>query len=101
LNWGPADRRLDLPFGPNFKAVTQAGKELKISASFEAPAVRRGVKGTLKPGQFVGGRAALKDLVDLSGADGPVRVSWTVRMKDANGEEWELTSLPVEVPLKK
>lgn len=101
VNWGPTDRKLDLPFGPNFKAVTAAGKDLKISASFEAPAVRRGTKATLKPGQFVGGRAALKDLVDLAGIDGPVRVSWSVRMKDANGEEWELTSLPVEVAIKK
>ena len=59
--------RLDQAFGPRFKVTTADGRELPMSIDFEAPAVRRGLTATLKPGQFVGGRMPLKNLVDLAG----------------------------------
>jgi tetratricopeptide (TPR) repeat protein len=103
LNVGRDTIKLDLLFGPVFKVTTTAdGKELPMSIAFEAPAARRPIKASLKPGQFVGGRALLKDLVDVKGAEGQlVRVSWSLKLEGGEGEEGKLVSLPVRVEVKK
>jgi hypothetical protein len=102
LNVGRDTIKLDLLFGPVFKVTTADGKELPMSIAFEAPAARRPIKASLKPGQFVGGRALLKDLVDVKGAEGQqVRVSWSLKLEGGEGDEGKLVSLPVRVEVKK
>ena len=103
VNVGPEARKIDLGFGPIFRVTRESdGKELPISMNFEAPAARRGVKATLRPGQFVGGQTALKNLVDVSGVEGQsVRVSWSMKLSEGEGDEGKLTSLPIRVEVKK
>ncbi|HZL71261.1 MAG TPA: tetratricopeptide repeat protein, partial [Planctomycetota bacterium] len=101
LNVSADTQRIDRAFGPVFRVVTEDGKELPLSVHFEAPAARRGVKATLKPGQFVGGRGSLKSLVELTNAGDSVRVSWTMNLQDGEGDNSRLTALPIRVEVKK
>jgi uncharacterized protein DUF4388/tetratricopeptide repeat protein len=101
LNVSTDTQRIDRAFGPVFRVVTEDGKELPLSVHFEAPAARRGVKATLKPGQFVGGRGSLKSLVELTNAGDSVRVSWTMNLQDGEGDNSRLTALPIRVEIKK
>ena len=101
VNVGTSDRRLDLAFGPEFRVTTADGKVLPLSPKFEAPAARRGMKATLKPGQFVGGTAELGSLVDLAAASGVVRVSWSMKLGDGDADEMRLTALPIRVEVRK
>ncbi len=103
VNVGRETMRLDLPFGPVFRVTAEEGKkELPMSIAFEAPAAQRGIKATLKRGQFLGGRAHLKDLVDVKGAEGQsVRVSWSLKLEAGEGDEGKLVALPIRVDVRK
>ncbi len=101
LNISQETQKLDLAFGPVFRVTTEDGKELPLSVHFEAPAARRGIKATLKPGQFVGGAADLKSLVDVKDARGPLRVTWSLKLEEGEGDLGRITSLPIRVEVKK
>ena len=101
LNLGPRELKLDLRFGPAFRVLAADGKELKISSAFEAPPARRAVRTTLMSGQYVGGRVALAKLVELKDAQGPLRVSWSMKLETGEGDKGKLESLPVLVEIKK
>jgi len=103
VNLGTKTRELELPegFGPSFKVTGKGGAELKpgkgaVRGADKARVVR------LRPGEFVGGRVALGDLVDLASmAEGPVRVGWSARLREVGGDEWELAALPTRVEVRK
>ena len=52
-------------------------------------------------GQYVGGRVAIAKLVELKDAQGPLRVSWSMKLAAGEGDKGKLTSLPVKVEIRK
>jgi hypothetical protein len=101
VNISQETQKLDLGFGPVFRVTTVDGKELPLSFHFDAHKSRRGVTATLKSGQFVGGSADLKNLVDLTDARGPVRVTWSLKLDEGEGEEGKITTLPIRMEANK
>jgi Flp pilus assembly protein TadD len=101
-NLGPKEMKLDLASGPAFLAQKKPdGAKLQMSMNYQAHPAMRGIKATLKPGQYVGGRLPLSSLVDVSGVEGPVRVSWSMKLESGEGDQGRLTSLPIRIEVKK
>lgn len=94
----PVEFSLPQEFGPEFRVTDATGQTLRArpGARGEARTLR------LRPGEFVGGRANVRELAEGSDLPGRYRVEWTARVSWRSAEPHTVTSLPVtaEVPTK-